>query len=294
MKKVALVLFATSLAIPAAAEEINQTQDADANGRVSVFNMSGEIEIVGWGRNQVEVTGEVGDDVDEFIFERSGRQTTIKVKVPDRSHGHRDLSADLTIRVPRGSSIDVGSISADIDVEEIRGEQDLQSVSGDISTQVFEADVEVETVSGDVDAEGDGKNSDAELATVSGDVTANDLSGEISAGAVSGDVEVFGGNFERIKIETVNGDLSFNAHLRQGGKMNAETVNGSVDIDFEGSVSAKFEIETFNGRIKNCFGPKAERTSKYAPGWALSFTEGDGDGRVIISTLNGAVNLCKE
>ena len=40
------------------------------------------------------------------------------------------------------------------------------------------------------------------------------------------------------------------------------------------------DVDTFNGRIRNCFGPKAERTSRYAPGWGLSFAEGDGDGRV--------------
>ena len=294
MKKVAFIFLAASLAAPAVAEEINQSKDADADGRVSVFNTSGELEIVGWNRNEVQVAGTVGDDVEEFVFEVSGNQTTIKVKVPGR-HGHfNDASADLQIRVPRGSSIDVNTISADIDVEDVRGEQELQSVSGDITTQVYAADVEAETVSGDVEAEGTGEDGEADLSSVSGDVTADNLAGEISAGAVSGDLDVIDGAFDRIKLETVNGDIAFNAAMREGGKMNVETVNGSVDIDFEGSVSARFDIETFNGRIKNCFGPKAERTSKYAPGWELSFEEGSGEGRVIISTLNGGVTLCKE
>ena len=76
--------------------------------------------------------------------------------------------------------------------------------------------------------------------------------------------------------------------------MSVETVNGSVDVEFVGDVSARINIETFNGGIRNCFGPKAERTSKYAPGWELDFTEGDGDGRVDISTMNGRVTLCKK
>ena len=80
---------------------------------------------------------------------------------------------------------------------------------------------------------------------------------------------------------------------QEGSVEGAESVNGDVDIRFEGGVNARFDIETFNGDIDNCFGPKAERTSKYAPGWELSFTEGDGDGRVTISTLNGDIDLCK-
>jgi hypothetical protein len=76
--------------------------------------------------------------------------------------------------------------------------------------------------------------------------------------------------------------------------MDVETVNGSVDILFDGDVSARFDIETFNGDIENCFGPKSERTSKYAPGRELKFTEGGGNGRVVIRTLNGDLTLCKE
>ncbi|NIV17484.1 MAG: hypothetical protein GWN47_03550, partial [Woeseiaceae bacterium] len=77
------------------------------------------------------------------------------------------------------------------------------------------------------------------------------------------------------------------------GRLDVETVNGDVDIEFAGDVSARFDIETFNGDIRNCFGPEAERVSKYAPGYELKFTEGGGSGRVTIETLNGDLRLCK-
>ncbi len=80
--------------------------------------------------------------------------------------------------------------------------------------------------------------------------------------------------------------------MQKGGKLEAETVNGDVDVELVGEVSARIDISTFNGRIRNCFGPEAERSSKYAPGWDLDFTEGDGDGRIDISTMNGGVSLC--
>ncbi len=95
-------------------------------------------------------------------------------------------------------------------------------------------------------------------------------------------------------METVNGRIDFKSNLRKGGDLDVESVNGKVVVNFIGSVSAEFDVNTFTGGIKNCFGPKPERTSKYAPGLELSFTEGGGDGSVNISTLNGGVNLCKE
>lgn len=294
MKKIAYIVIGALLVSTAAAEDIDRTQNADKDGKVDISNLAGSVEVVGWKRNEIEVTGELGDDVEELIFEVSGKQTTIKVRAPERSWGKKDVSSELLIKVPLGSALDISTVSADIDVEGVHGEQDLQSVSGDITSEGFTADLSAETVSGDVDVDGDGKDGDWRLSSVSGDVSANDISGEVDVEVVNGDVEISAGSFGRVKLETVNGDIVFNGSLRQTGRMDIETVNGSVEVEFVGSVSAEFGIETFNGRIRNCFGPKAERTSKYAPGWELTFTEGDGEGRVSIETLNGSLSLCKE
>ena len=293
MNKIALTLPVLMIGSLALAAEVDQKLDADPEGKVSVYNTSGSVEIEGWGRREVEVKGTIGDDVEEFIFESSGKVTTIKVKVRNRSHGRSDVTSNLVIRVPQKSSLDVSTVSADIDVENVRGDQELQAVSGDIETEIFGSDIRANTVSGDLDivAEGEGR---ARLVSVSGDITARGLAGEVNAEVVSGDVDIRGGSFDEIKAESVNGDITWVGTLREGGRLDMETVNGSIDVEFVGSVDARFDIETFNGRIKNCFGPKPERTSKYAPGWELSFTEGEGSGRVTIATLNGSLDLCKE
>ncbi len=297
MNKATVIALAALLASNAAAKEIDETLDADANGRVIVSNIAGSVDVAGWDRNQVQVTGELGEDVDKFIFERDGREIVIKVKAPEngkRSWGRKDIASDLTVRVPRGSSLEVATVSADIDVEGVRGEQDLQAVSGDIRTEAFTADVNAATVSGDVDIDGDNKDGEWDLSSVSGDITATNLGGDVDAEVVSGDIEVAGGAYERVQLETVNGDIVFRAGLRKGGKLEAESVNGSVDLLFSGDVSARFDVESFNGRIKNCFGPKPKRADRYAPGWELSFSEGGGEGRVTVETLNGSIDICKD
>lgn len=294
MTRTMFVPLGLLLAMPVQAEEIDQTKDVDETGKIEIFNMAGDLEVIGWDRSEVRVSGTLGDDVEDFIFETSGKHTTIKVKVPDRVRGHKDVSSDLRIQVPKACAIDANGVSTDISIEDVEGELDLQSVSGDIELDVFAADVDVETVSGDVDASGNNSEGEARLETVSGDVMADGLSGELRAGAVSGDVDVSDGDFSRAKIETVNGDVTYAAVLRDSARLDVETVNGTVDINFIGDVNASFDIETFNGRIRNCFGPDAKRTSKYAPGWELSFKEGNGSARVDISTLNGGLKLCKE
>ena len=291
MKKLIAIVLGILLAAPATAEEVNRTLDAASNGRVHISNIAGEVTVNGWSRDQVEVTGELGRNVEELIFERDGNKVIIKVKVPKNSG--RGIDSDLHIQVPQGSSLDVSTVSADIDVKKVRGEQMLETVSGDVDTEGGESDVSAEAVSGDVTVNGQNKEANTRANTVSGDVILVRVAGTADAQSVSGDVTVTEGSFDRVDMNTVNGDILFRAGLRDGGKLVTETVNGSVDIEFDGAVSGRFDIDTFNGDIDNCFGPKPERTSKYTPGLELSFQEGDGDARVKVSTLNGDVSICR-
>ncbi len=295
MKKLVLVSAGLLLAAPVSAEEVNETLDASADGNVEIYNTAGSVTIEGWSRNAVEVTGTLGEEVDEFIFERDGDTVLVKVKpIQGKSSGGRSTSSHITVRAPQQSSIDVATISAEIDIEGVAGEQELQSVSGNITTKAFSAEVEAETVSGDIDIAGSSDDLEAELTSVSGGIVVRDLSGVIDLQTVNGRLEISGGSFSEAAMETVNGRIDFESNLRKGGDLEIETVNGRVVVNFLGDLSAEIDVNTFNGRIKNCFGPKPEKTSKYAPGWELSFTEGGGDGSVSIATLNGGVTLCKE
>jgi DUF4097 and DUF4098 domain-containing protein YvlB len=292
--------FLGLLTSAAFAEDVDKRLDAASDGVVSVSNISGTVEITGWSRNEVEVTGSIGKDVEELIFRRDGNEIEISVRPhdqddDDRHHWHsRNISSDLVINVPESSSVEVVGVSADIDVQNVLGEQRLQSVSGDIDSEVRAADVEMETVSGDVEVQGDNVAGHAQLSSVSGDVEAENLAGEISANTVSGDVTLVNGNFDRVKIKTVNGDIIFESRLSDGGSFSLKAHNGDADINFNGGISARFDIETFNGDIRNCFGPEPVETSEHMPGNELKFKEGDGKGRVTIHTFNGDVRLCKD
>ena len=291
MRSITLICLSL-MSATAVAEDINQRIDAASDGVVSISNISGSVEVSGWSRNEVEVTGTLGDDVEELIFERDGNEIEITVRAPKRN-GH-DITSDLVIKVPEKSDIEIATVSADVDIQNVQGAQELQTVSGDVDSEAFSADIEIETVSGDIELQGDDQEARTQLESVSGDVEAQNLAGEISANTVNGDITLVNSSFDRVRLETVNGDVIFNSALSKNGTFNLETINGDVDIDFSDTISARFDIETFNGDIRNCFGPKPVRTSKYTPGTELKFTEGDGDGRVGIQTLNGDLRLCKD
>jgi DUF4097 and DUF4098 domain-containing protein YvlB len=283
--------LACIFATPVFATDVDKTVEATSDGQVDVSNIAGSVTVTGWKQNSVRVTGTLGKNVEELVLESDGDKVLIKVKVA--KGGNRSIDTDLVINVPRNSSLDVGTVSALIEVSDVLGEQSLHTVSGDVTTQQTDANLSAESVSGVVRITGNKSDGDVSASSVSGDVYLSRVSGEVKATSVSGDLEVTQGSFARANLETVNGDIEFKSELRKGGKLVIDTVNGDVDVDFNGDVSANFDIDTFNGVIRNCFGPKAERTSKYSPGRELLFTEGGGDGRVVISTLNGRINLCR-
>ncbi|HWM26920.1 MAG TPA: DUF4097 family beta strand repeat-containing protein [Woeseiaceae bacterium] len=290
--KISLAGLALTFAATAMAENVERRLDAAEDGLVTIENTAGSVEVRGWSRNEVEITGELGRDVEELVFERDGNEVRIEVRAP---HGNNTrISSDLEIRVPERSSVNVSGVSTDISVNDVRGDLRLGTVSGDIDAQGFEADIDIETVSGDVEAQGRGEEASSRLASVSGDIDVAAVVGEIRISTVSGDLSIIEGSFERAEINTTSGDAVLRAALVGDGRLDMETINGDLDVNFDGDVSARFDIETFNGEIRNCFGPEPVRTSQYTPGQELRFTEGGGASRVTIKTLNGDLTLCRD
>jgi hypothetical protein len=274
------------------AEPLNRRLEAAPDGVVTVDNTAGSVDIRGWSRDEVEVTGELGPDVEELVFERDGNEIVVRVRSSKRHHS--DIASDLVIRVPEKSAVNVSGISSDVTVRDVRGAQRLNSISGDIDSYVYASDIDVETISGDVAVQGDGDAGYARLNSVSGDLEVHNLAGEIGVTSVSGDVTVVDSRFDRVQAETVSSDMVFHSALTEDARLDMETINGDLEVVFEGDLSARFDIETFNGDIRNCFGPKPVRTSQYTPGTELKFAEGEGSARVTIRTLNGGLRLCKD
>ncbi|MBT8104181.1 MAG: DUF4097 family beta strand repeat protein [Woeseiaceae bacterium] len=291
MKRLVLVLTGILLAAPAVGESIDKRVDAASDGHVRVSNRAGSVTVAAGSDDEVRVTGDMGRNVEDVIVERDDDVVTIRVKAPKDQN--RGISTDLDIRMPAGSSLKIDGVSVDIEVSGVRGEQRLDTVSGDIETEAFAADVEADTVSGDVDISGNGGEAEFVGETVSGDVTLSNLAGQAKAESVSGDVAIEDSKLDRADLETVSGDVVFEAELRPGGRLSAEAVSGGIELEFAGTIAGRFEFDTHNGDIDNCFGPEPQRKSKYTPGMTLHFQEGDGDARVTASTVNGDIEICR-
>lgn len=288
--RAALVMaMLTAAASHAGAEEISKSLPADAKGEVEIVNVAGMVVVSAWDRAEVQVDADLGSNVERLDFRSDGQRTYIKVVLP---RGGNSGSSDLNIKVPKDSGLIINTVSADQVIKGVRGSQRLQAVSGGIDTEFGPGETELKSVSGDIRARGDGKGA-VRATSVSGDLQITRGGPEIDLNTVSGDMTVVLDRLDRGRIKTTNGDLNLTATLGDAARIEAEAINGDLHFNLRGQVNAEFDIETFNGDIDNCFGPKPSRSREYGPGNELRFTEGKGDGRVRVKTLNGGVMICK-
>ena len=71
--KVLLTTALLSIATAAfAGEKVDKTIDTSASPKVDIEHINGKADIRVWDKSQVRVTGELGDQTEEFIFERRG------------------------------------------------------------------------------------------------------------------------------------------------------------------------------------------------------------------------------
>jgi DUF4097 and DUF4098 domain-containing protein YvlB len=277
------------------AAPVDERIDAAPDGEVEVRNVSGDIVISAWDESAVHVTGDISDDAERLDVRREGDRVVVEVIYPEDWRGSDNLGddTDLVIRAPRGSSLDVETVSADLAVSGIEGEQYLKSVSGDVVAETFTAEVRVQSVSGDVQVTGRDDATRTSASAVSGDVRFNRVSGEIDVESVSGDVEVASGLIERAELQSVSGDVSLQGELAADARVRANSTSGDVELLFRGDGAAEYSLTSFSGEIANCFGPTAARSRQGPSGSALRFTEGSSSASVEITTMSGDIGLCR-
>ncbi|HEU4591700.1 MAG TPA: DUF4097 family beta strand repeat-containing protein [Steroidobacteraceae bacterium] len=285
------VLGLLPLAAAAGESSVDRKVAADPKGEVVISNVSGSVDVRGWDRNEVQVKGELDEDVDRVDVETSGGRTFIKVILP--RGGHHGGDAVLEIQVPRMSSLDVTTTSADVNSKGVLGNQQLKTVSGEIVADIGGDDNEVRSVSGDLTLRGTGKPQNIRVSSVSGSLELNNAAGKLDVVTVSGDARARLGDTTEINARTTSGDMELHARMLRDGRVSAESVSGDVTLSLQSAEGLGLEIESFSGEITGCLATDVQRVSKYGPGVRLDTRTGrDGSARVRAKTLSGDIEIC--
>ncbi len=290
-----------------AAIEIAQSLPSENVTNVSINNHSGFINVVGWDKDKIFVTGTLDDDAEKLIFEQKGAQVLIKVEYPRMDNWSADGSK-ITVFMPKNIRMKSSSVSSDINVSNLHGGVEVKTISGDILAKNLSQHVELNSISGNITTEslagkvslsaisGDIKDSNStgrlEIRAVSGEVLTNTSAKEVFLNNVSGQSELNLAEVIELRIRTVSGDLQAKITLNEKALLKASTVSGDLAFTFQKGVDADFSLKSsIGGDIDNNITQDKAEHDEYGPGAKLNFQTINGSALVRVSTVSGNVEV---
>jgi hypothetical protein len=276
---------------------IQLRHEASAKVHVSVRNIAGTVSITAWDRNEVEVTGRLGDGTKPLAITGSNDELEIKVQ-PQSGSGLFNWGGDsrmapttLELHVPRAASLAVNVISAPLVIDGLDGGKiEVNAVSGKVRINARTPSLSVDNVSGGIELAGRAEK--AELQTVSGDILAPSLGGEAELQTISGHIRASGGPWRKLTLSTVSGDVQLNGGITHDGSLDIDSMSGDIQLQLPSTSSATLHASSFSGDLRSDFG--APKESDHGPGSSLQTTIGDGHGKINIETFSGDLRVRRQ
>lgn len=274
------------LAAPLEAQrELAERLAVDSDASIRIVNLMGSVRVLGWARDSIVVTGSV-EESGRFYFAGGGRGA--KLGVESRTNMAGAPRAHLEVRVPARARVWIKTESATIDVNDVRN-VDLYAVGGRIRVGGALQQVYAESMDGAIEVTGIAVWVRTKTAT--GAITVSGVRGDVAATTVSGTIDVRGGPFERVRMESVTGDLRLDGRLDRGGSFDLESHSGAIVLVLGDTLDAEFDITSFQGVITNDLTAATPTRAADGRRATLSFMTGEGGADVSIRTFKGTVQL---
>ncbi len=239
--------------------------------------------------NDLEPSGAV-----DFEFDQDGDLLEMRERIEaDHSNGH----IVWTLSVPDDLEIEFSSASGDFRVSGIDGRFDGSTASGDFEFAKCSGEFKVSTASGDnrcTDCSGRFR-----LSTASGDCVLEDCTGSFAVSSASGDVEMRNAVTEdESNFSAASGDVEVVLAATPGHDLNVSSASGDAVLDFNGNaMRGYFELtcKRRGGKIVSPvdFDDEVEYERHGQTYVRKSFTKGEGDQEISVSTASGKAVLRK-
>jgi len=300
-----LVLLAGNLAARDRVEEkFARTEALDRNGKVSVQNISGTIQVRSWDKAEVQIDAvkvsessseerakENADKVRIEIVKDDGT-LRIETKYPEGRlfGGNVNVHVNYVVTIPDQASLRVKNVSGDIDVQGIGGDLDIDEVSGGVKITAAARSVECKTVSGGIVLRGAG--GEVNLKAVSGGIRAEDVTGSIEAETVSGGVTLRNvREASSVRAKTISGGIDCETDILPNGRYNFDALSGGITLILPATASFEIDAETFSGHIQTDFAVVV--SGRLSPK-ELHGTVGTGGATLRVKSFSGRVEIRKK
>jgi len=165
-------------------EDFQYSYNLKPGGRLSVESFNGAVEILGWEKDSVQITGTKyasrPDLLKELKVETRADDNSVVIRTVRPSGWHGGAGAKYSIRVPFKVQLDrISTSNGAIRVEDVQGTVRLETSNGGIRLRKVEGRVEGRTSNGGI--ESDGLTGDATLHTSNGGIRLDGVAGALDA-----------------------------------------------------------------------------------------------------------------
>lgn len=283
-----VVAIVAALAVPtlaSAQKKLERRAALGMEGAIRISNMVGSVVVHGWNKDTVLVRGALAPGDQLFM---GGGYTGTKMFV--ESANERDPKPTrLEVWVPAKVRLWIKTATASIEVSGVEGGLDLYVVSGAIDVNGTPRELNAEAIDGDIHIAGSSPWIRAKSA--SGTVTFQGSSADGVFSTVSGAIRIGGGAYERLKVETVTGDIGFTGRLDRGGVFDFDSHSGAIDLAIPDKTEASFSVVSVAGKINNALSRTIPVSGRFGRGAELTMDSGGGGARVSVRTFKGSVTL---
>jgi DUF4097 and DUF4098 domain-containing protein YvlB len=221
------------------------------------------------------------------VEERAGR-VDVRTTYPRRRN--LNVSVDFTVRVPRGSTVNVRSISGNINVNDIDGDVRGETVSGNVRASNARVS-RLTSASGTVEVRAGSTESDLSVSSTSGPVIiAGIRPRSLTVSSVSGVLRLTDIITERTHANSVTGPIEYSGLLRKGGRYELRSHSGSITLGVQGGGGLELDANSFSGSINTDL-PVSTRPTQGGRQRSVRGTVGDGGAVVVLTTFSGNVRV---
>ncbi|HET8546558.1 MAG TPA: hypothetical protein VFL57_01065 [Bryobacteraceae bacterium] len=279
-------------------EDFQYSYQVNPNVRIYLETRNGGVEIMGWERNDVQITGTKHASSEGTLralkidVVASGDSIRIRTAGPS---GHRgSWGARYVMRVPRGAVLEnIESSNAGIRVESLTAGGRLRTSNGGLKIYRVGGPVEATT-----------SNASVEIGDVTGSVVVRTSNGAVRADNVRGILDATTSNAgmnvtlsdpepqRPVRLVTSNGGVTLTMNQFRDNDVHVSTSNSSITVRLPSNVRAALKANTSNSSIDTDFevmvrAGEVRKTS-------LEGTIGGGGGPIIdLTTSNGGIRVLR-
>lgn len=269
------------LTLAAMATHTDTTVAVRAGTRLELSNFGGSISVSTWAKNAVRVVADHSSRV-QIQIGHSGSDLQIEA---EHSRGIPS-TVDYQLTVPKGMALDLSGVSTDVSVENSEGEVKVESVQGEVTVTGATKSVSASSVEGGVLIRG--ATGRVSCSSVNAGVRIERTRGPVEASSVNGEIVLESIDSEEVDASTINGTVSYEGVILEGGSYRFSTHNGDVAVTVPEKVNATISVATFSGEFSSAFPIQLNDTRH---GKRFNFTLGNGGARIELESFQGSIRL---